>query len=98
MLKRIEEYQYVGTVTDHLDMAGLKELLESYDPPTRSEQLQVVASSSYTTLKPIAQGFLDELLPFSVSMDMINYMFKKYANMGDQMTDVVDEFTEDEKQ
>ena len=69
-------------------------MLESYNPTSRVDQLKVITDAAYDTIKLIAEGFLNELLPFDITMDEITYMFNKYSDIVGKMGDAVGEFTD----
>jgi len=88
----------VGSVTDQYDIAGLQDLLEQYNPTSRVDQLKVITDAAHGILKPIVEGFLNELLPFDITMDEITYMFNKFSDIGAKTNNAVGEFTDSQNQ
>ena len=75
-------------------------MLDSYNPPSRDDQMQVITAPTddYLYLKQIVEGFLSELLPFAVTLDEVKYMFNKFNDLYNGMTGVVDDFSSADSQ
>jgi len=77
------------------DNAELQQMLDSYNPPSREDQMEVIKAPTddYIYLMKIVVGFLSELLPFDVTMDEVKYMFGKFNRLNDEMIAAVNEFS-----
>ena len=71
----LETMPYKRCKVHPLEYQRAEALIRPPDAPSREDQMKVVKDQALDVVKPITEGFLNELLPFNITMKEVNFMF-----------------------